>query len=44
VRTVFPPQPSKPNDSALSNLSNSKFTKVLSTNDDFGYQGGKQKE
>ncbi|XP_060858257.1 bestrophin-4-like [Metopolophium dirhodum] len=44
VRTVFPPQPPLPNDSASSNLSNITYTEVLSTNDDFGYQDGKQED
>lgn len=33
VRTVFPPQPPIPNDSASSNLSNITYTEVLSAND-----------
>lgn len=44
VRTVFPPQPPLPNDSASSNLSNITYTEVLSTNDDFGYHDGKQED
>lgn len=38
VRTVFPPQPPLPNDSASSNLSNITYTEVLSANDDCVYQ------
>ncbi|XP_050437665.1 bestrophin-4-like [Adelges cooleyi] len=37
VRTVFPPQPSLPDDSASSNLSNITYTEVLSINDDPDY-------
>lgn len=44
VRTVFPPQPPLPNDSASSNLSNITYTEVLSTNDDLGYQDGKPED
>lgn len=41
VRTVFPPQPPLPNDSASSNLSNITYTEVLSVNDEpGGYQNG----
>lgn len=40
VRTVFPPQPPIPNDSASSNLSNITYTEVLSLND-FNSQGEK---
>jgi hypothetical protein len=36
VRTVFPPQPPLPNESASSNLSNITYTEVLSVNDEFG--------
>lgn len=42
VRTVFPPQPPLPNDSASSNLSNITYTEVLSANDDLSYQEDKQ--
>jgi len=38
VRTVFPPQPPLPNDSASSNLSNITYTEILSANDDSVYQ------
>lgn len=44
VRTVFPPQPPLPNDSASPNLSNITYTEVLSTNDDFGYQDRKRED
>lgn len=40
VRTVFPPQPPIPNDSASSNLSNITYTEVLSPND-YNSQGEK---
>lgn len=40
VRTVFPPQPPLPNDSASSNLSNITYTEVLSVNDELGYEDG----
>lgn len=44
VRTVFPPQPPLPNDSASSNLSNITYTEVLSVNDDFGYPNENKQE
>lgn len=44
VRTVFPPQPPLPNDSASSNLTNITYTEVLSVNDDFGYNDENKQE
>lgn len=41
IRTVFPPQPPVPINSASSNLSNITYTEVLSA-DDFGYQNDRQ--
>lgn len=42
IRTVFPPQPPLPKESASPNLSNITYTEVLSVNDDFSYGGEKR--
>ncbi|XP_050530478.1 bestrophin-4-like [Daktulosphaira vitifoliae] len=42
VRTVFPPQPSLPDETTSSNLSNITYTEVLSVNDDADFHSEEQ--